>query len=545
MVKHSQKKKMKVSVTKDAKLKSMRDFRIGVSFGADQMSANVPDRTATSKQVFGGNIDEEDIEFAARREPIGHRIVFGVAHDVFDKWFEIENIADPEDVDLDKNVQKELERLHAKDALTRTLVFERIHGYAALGISYGDAAEEFENPVNNPSHISDLVVYSKKDVTKIDDDTDPESDNYGYPEFIYVKGESNEDIKIHMSRFVWCSTRLLDHRYKGLSALEVVHDDLTAFRNMRWSLTMAMVRHGFGIPDVTITGATPKTIDDFIDSGAFDNLNVMKYFVHGEDKSLEFKGAEGVAFDPMKFVKPVVESISSGSMIPEPMLRGAQAGELTGSEVNEREYFKLVSDCQSRLEPFVKGVVNAVLKVLFKENVPDYRIKWKGAYEMNELDKANLELTKTQTAVQKLKYMTVNEVRAAELGENKDVPEGNVILGIVELEAKASMFPTSPTADSATVTNMQNDFKASLQKIYDDVKTSKLTFDEAMLRAEMVVDEHIQSMKRITKTHLEARLNKPIKELSPENEAHMIALKRQYVADFRRILEDSGYGRTA
>jgi hypothetical protein len=141
--------------------------------------------------------------------------------------------------------------------------------------------------------------------------------------------------------------------------------------------------------------------------------------------------------------------------------------------------------------------------------------------------------------------MTVNEVRAAELGEDKDVPEGNVILGIVELEAKASMFPTTPTADSATVTNMQNDFKASLQKIYDDVKTSKLTFDEAMLRAEMVVDEHIQSMKRITKTHLEARLNRPIKELSPENEAHMIALKRQYVADFRRILEDSGYGRTA
>ena len=39
---------------------------------------------------FGQPITAANITFALKREPVAHRIVFAVAHDIFDNWFEVE-----------------------------------------------------------------------------------------------------------------------------------------------------------------------------------------------------------------------------------------------------------------------------------------------------------------------------------------------------------------------------------------------------------------------------------------------------------------------
>lgn len=39
---------------------------------------------------FGEPITEADLLFAVKREPLANRAVFQVAHDIFDKWFEVE-----------------------------------------------------------------------------------------------------------------------------------------------------------------------------------------------------------------------------------------------------------------------------------------------------------------------------------------------------------------------------------------------------------------------------------------------------------------------
>lgn len=49
---------------------------------------------------FGQTITNENITFAVKREPVAHRIVFAVAHDVFDNWFEVEPLE--EGVDKEK-----------------------------------------------------------------------------------------------------------------------------------------------------------------------------------------------------------------------------------------------------------------------------------------------------------------------------------------------------------------------------------------------------------------------------------------------------------
>ena len=36
---------------------------------------------------FGQPLTYDNVTFAIKREPVAHRIVFAVAHDVFDNWF--------------------------------------------------------------------------------------------------------------------------------------------------------------------------------------------------------------------------------------------------------------------------------------------------------------------------------------------------------------------------------------------------------------------------------------------------------------------------
>src|SRR5512140_2541004 len=63
---------------------------------------------------FGRALNEADLLFAVRREPVANRIVFQVAQDVFDKWFRVEEVSDKPDANFDREVQRALRELNAK-----------------------------------------------------------------------------------------------------------------------------------------------------------------------------------------------------------------------------------------------------------------------------------------------------------------------------------------------------------------------------------------------------------------------------------------------
>ncbi|MEM3161537.1 MAG: hypothetical protein QW056_00920 [Candidatus Bathyarchaeia archaeon] len=63
----------------------------------------------------------------------------------------------------------------------------------------------------------------------------------------------------------------------------------------------------------------------------------------------------GRALDPEPYYTPIMENTSVGTSIPMAVLRKVQAGALAGSEVNQREYLKHISVCQSRYEPLSHG----------------------------------------------------------------------------------------------------------------------------------------------------------------------------------------------
>ena len=78
------------------------------------------------------------------------------------------------------------------------------------------------------------------------------------------------------------ATRLLDHPWRGLSALEVLYDDQTVSRNARWALGETLVRAVGGFADITLKGAKAKQIREFEAEQNLAQLNARSYFVHDE-----------------------------------------------------------------------------------------------------------------------------------------------------------------------------------------------------------------------------------------------------------------------
>jgi hypothetical protein len=388
-------------------------------------------------------LNERDLLFAVKREPVAWRVVFQVAHDIFDKGFTVEEIAEKPDPNWSREVSKVLDDLNAKSVYTQMSVFERLFGWAIVAITYVDRGKDVSAPVTSPKEIRQLLPFCTLQFTVqgSDEDKNADSPRFGLPNFYTLRREGASQARLHYSRAIHCATRLLEHPYKGMSCLEPVFDDLTVLRNIRWGLGQTIYRYGSGFPDVTVTGAKAADLDAMEDSQQFKNLNARTYFLHNEKALLDFKGLAGRALNPSPYYEPIMESISIGSGIPLAILRGAQAGALTGSEVNEREYFKVISDFRTLYEPCIWELIDRLMETGQIREVEDYRIVWPGGVELSEKDRASVELMLAQARALKLQYKMVDEVRAEEDLEALPDKAGEVVIGLRKPEPPIQAKP--------------------------------------------------------------------------------------------------------
>lgn len=393
--------------------------RVGLAGAVERGQALfIPQAGTGGGGEYGAAITNAHREFAVTREPVAHRMVFTVAHDVWDNWFKLklsgteENAEAEASTQFDKHVQDELRRLRAKEELTRLSVFERGFGWAILAVGYKGSTDH-SKPVkkDEAAEIEEIVPYGPLQISKVDTVQDPKNPRYGLPEVYQVRREGSVgNLNVHWTRCIHVATRRFKHFYEGLSVLDPVWDRIVELRNICWGMGQTMFRYGSGFPDITFTNAELEQIEDYISSGAFSNISARSYFVHNENQKLEFKGAAANALNPEQYYLPIMEQISMGSGIPLAILKGAQAGALTGSEVNEREYWGLISDEQSAYEPAVRDLVGKILGVDAEEN--EFTFDWKSGMELTELEKMDLELKRLQALQIQMQFMTRNEVRA-------------------------------------------------------------------------------------------------------------------------------------
>jgi hypothetical protein len=147
---------------------------------------------STWQAKFGMQLNEQDLLFAVRREPIAKRTVFDVAHDIFSKGFTVEEASEEPDPNWTREVSKVLDGLNARANLTRLLVYERLFGWAILALTYVDYGDGAGSPLEGPREIRELLPLSSLQCTvnTSDEDTDPGSSRFGLPQFFTSRRHS-------------------------------------------------------------------------------------------------------------------------------------------------------------------------------------------------------------------------------------------------------------------------------------------------------------------------------------------------------------------
>ena len=411
---------------------------------------------------FGQPITNDAITKALRRIPIAHRIVFAVAHDIFDNWFKVEPLEEGIDKEkFNEQVQKVLLLLNAKDVFTQAAVFERAYGWSIIVIGYQDKAVSLKDPVLAPEKIISLEAYGPQNMEDPEIEKDENSERFGQPKTYKIKITETKTVDVHYSRVIHFATRKIEPGYKGLSVLEPVWDVLTVLWNELWGMGQTLYRYGSGFPVITVKGATKEQIDQY--KREWGPLTAQTSMWTDENTTIDFKGLAGRALDPEPYYLPIMENISAGTSIPMAILRGAQAGQLAGSEVNEREYFKLISDCQSRYEP---GIMDLIDRLMETKQIPDvhYRINWLGSFEINPRDKAAAELDRVRALALMTNWMTVNEIRQLEGLER--IPGGDVVLGLSKLQGAA--FSNNASLTSRRKLQLERKFGKPVDKLLAD-----------------------------------------------------------------------------
>lgn len=423
-------------------------------------SIQVPQVDTALGAGFGDTITDADRAFAVEREPIAHFLTYGMAADITEKWFTI-NDPDTEEADpsLDRTVQAALSKLNFKKALTEAIESERTYGKALLVGGFNDAKtiRELEKPLKHGSELLQLAVYPStynayktKEWEVWQKDENENSSRYGEPVIYKLHRGGGSYLYVHFTRVYELQTRS-----NATSILDPIWDDLTSGRNIRWGASQWMYRTGSGFPVVGFpAGTTAEKLEEYHNTAAFKNLmSRTGIFIaqnsqqQNDGMTFEFKGPSGHALDPTPFFKTNLEQISVATGVPQPKLVGAQAGAVTGSEVNVADYYKVISREQAKLEGAVRWVINKLaeagqlslvkavsdidnsnyqvnlLKRMLKRVVrhdfrhktaENYIIEWNPAFEPTPLDEARIEQVKVQANQGKLDYMTVDEVRALE-----------------------------------------------------------------------------------------------------------------------------------
>jgi len=388
---------------------------------------------------FGEYIDDQGREFASHREPVGVRVTSHVATDVFDNWFKVEDIKGAEgDKDLDSKVQAVLEQFKVRQQLIRACDFERTYGTSVIVVGYNDVSDatKLRTPVTGSPQIIQLYAYSKQRMTEIFKVTDTADPRLGQPKIYKINQNLGFDILYNWTRIVHCATRLREHPFFGVSSLDPIWDDMTVYRNIRWGAGQTMFRVGGGFPVIKLSG-TPAEVSAWEKEGRFRNLHQRTYMVMGLTEEFEFAGAKGSALNPKEYIESSVESISIGSSIPKVQLRGAQAGSLSGSETNLKEYYSFISSLQTLWNDVVKDIINRFIESKqIDTTATGYKITWNPSFTLSDIDMSRIALQTTIANKNRLSYQTVDEVRALDKLDPLPDQKGEVVPGLMELEIK-------------------------------------------------------------------------------------------------------------
>lgn len=400
---------------------------------------------------FGADIPLQDLKILSDREPISHFLTWIVADNTIKSWFRVvpsmgeeAGVPDPK---IDNSFQNAFDETDAKFAL-----------YEGLGYCLRDGWSVVV-PLDDPQ--SELgFMFEAFEVENIQINWDK---SQWIPKSYYLyrrvgdRGASRAPVgEVDAEHVIHLIVKPGVTKWQGKSELEVIYDDQTILRNMRWGMGQTLVRTGSGFPDITVKGKVDRDYLLEVKNQYLTDLSARTGFVHDEDIQMQFIGASAATLNPREYHDPIVEHICAAKGIPRAILMGDPSGATASGEVNERGFFSVIESLQLRLAKYAKQMIKYIAQEIgYPWALKPLKPQWLLRYSMNELDKQVIEGSRTDQLTQMMSYGSRREVRReAGFGEVpaddlKDRPEDDEYYATARREQGIEFEFETPEAEEA------------------------------------------------------------------------------------------------
>ena len=364
----------------------------------------------TQKQwVDSGYLTNDVYDELYTRMGLAHKLVDRLANDRFDKWYEI--------VSDDEALIKQLEILNSDKAVGLNIrnafkvarKFAYRHGYSIVYMQYEDQAESLSDPLLNPRRIVKLVNLKATEIQEILYDKDVNSDTYG--DIIGYKLNSSmfgvgmtEEIIIHVSRVIHIVNGD-DKDPKGMSMYQPMYNWLNMFDDIAWSLGQSYFRYASGFPVLTVDGwaSLPEEQQEAYQN-QWKNVTAMTGYITGKGDTVEFAGANGRALPPDKYFEAGLMLVAASGDLPYALIVGVNAGAVSGSETNLKDYYSDVGSRQTLEEqPLLETMYQKLIET-GQLSSDKFLMSWNSLFV--QTDKERAEIAKLSAEAREVQFRT-------------------------------------------------------------------------------------------------------------------------------------------
>lgn len=442
---------MKLAHKDPGVLSDVREITGDATLSGSGSSLRIPRSETKYGALFGEVITDVDREYASEREPIGNFLVYRMARDIVKNWFIVNDKATgADDPDLNLNIQGRLMELNEEDPNTsfkiefrRALEWERKYGTSYLIGQFDDITDqrELDQELGESAKLQAIYAYPRTLRHVQSKNQNPASIRFGEPEvyrFITSLINPSRQIYVHYTRVIKLETRTIqDLSYSIGSILDPEFDDLSSLRNIRWGMAQTIWRHGSGFPVIGLRGYSVEQLQALKDAGYFTDIMARSYgLINPDNQTFTFEGAKNAALDPGPYYEPILEAISAGSGVPKSILRGVVEGKLTGSEVNERNYWDVIANAQVDLDPYLRTLITWAQRGQTWKLPQLYDLDWIPGFEVSEETKSKTDYNLARANERNLLFMTLDEVRKHSGYELEDLDEA----GRAEIQERNKSF---------------------------------------------------------------------------------------------------------
>jgi len=254
--------------------------------------------------------------------------------------------------DITGGIKTYEEELDLKSVLKTAAKYAYRDGYSLVYLKFTDKGN-YIDAVTQKQVPEGLEVIPKSWVISTIDDYNVDGERQNYYEIRQKQGTPS--IKIHESRIMRVYFRD-DKQSMFLPAWRSLWmSDLTM-----WNVGQAYFRTAGGMYHLVLKNkgrAAQKSVKKVTEDSNMKKLDSSTLFVSGEDKELKNVGINGGFPDPQKSYEIPLMTAATGLKIPWQLLVGTNAGAVTGSETNIKEYFSSVQNFRTI---WVTNIINTI-----------------------------------------------------------------------------------------------------------------------------------------------------------------------------------------